>query len=189
MTLTENSIKKMLPTTYVRSYVAHEIFVATTYFKNLRPAMDRFVSRAGAAKTLMSLTGTIPVTFAGKIYNIPVCVWIEERYPHAPPICYVQPTAEMMLVKRVFLSADGQILLPYLKEWKKGDCDLIGLLQVMAAVFGEFPPVSMRPPPEQELGSCKSRQRVMPPVIDFSFVFQAFQGDCNSFRATAAVSG
>ncbi|XP_036068417.1 tumor susceptibility gene 101 protein isoform X2 [Oryzias melastigma] len=155
MTLTETSIKKMLPTTYVRSFVAHEIFVATTYFKNLKPAMDRYVFRDGTAKTLMSLTGTIPVTFSGNLYNIPVCVWIKERYPQAAPICYVKPTPEMMMVRRGFLSGDGQVILPYLKEWKKGDCDLIGLLQVMVAVFGEFPPVSMRPFPEKEQGTCR----------------------------------
>lgn len=89
----------------------------------------------------MSLTGTIPVTFSGKhlfaplcqetlgvmfvadvqgnLYNIPVCVWIKERYPQAAPICYVKPTPEMMMVRRGFLSGDGQVILPYLKEWKK----------------------------------------------------------------------
>lgn len=41
----------------------------------------------------------------------------------------------------------------------KGECDLVSLLQVMVAVFGEFPPVAMRPYPEQGQAACKGKKK------------------------------
>uniref|UniRef100_A0A7N8XDC6 Zgc:123278 n=1 Tax=Mastacembelus armatus TaxID=205130 RepID=A0A7N8XDC6_9TELE len=84
----QDTIKKMLPKTYIRKHVAQEINVALTHFKNLVPMMDKYVYNDGTTKNLMSLTGTIPVTFNGKTYNIPICVWIEESYPQTAPISH-----------------------------------------------------------------------------------------------------
>uniref|UniRef100_A0A3B4V6R0 UEV domain-containing protein n=1 Tax=Seriola dumerili TaxID=41447 RepID=A0A3B4V6R0_SERDU len=78
MSYCEDTIKKMLPKAYVRKHVAHEIYVAMTHFKNLIPMMDKYVYNDGTTKDLMSLTGTIPVLFNDKTYNIPICLWIEE---------------------------------------------------------------------------------------------------------------
>ncbi|XP_041852149.1 tumor susceptibility gene 101 protein isoform X2 [Melanotaenia boesemani] len=154
MSFRENTIHKMLPKKYLRRYVAHEIYVAITYFKNLVPVMDKYVYNDGTAKNLMSLTGTIPVMVSDKTYNIPICLWFEEEYPQAAPICFVQPTREMMILKGKHVSNSGKIRLPYLEDWKNGECDLVSLLQVMVAMFGEFPPVCMRPYPEYEQASC-----------------------------------
>ncbi|XP_026167011.1 tumor susceptibility gene 101 protein [Mastacembelus armatus] len=151
----QDTIKKMLPKTYIRKHVAQEINVALTHFKNLVPMMDKYVYNDGTTKNLMSLTGTIPVTFNGKTYNIPICVWIEESYPQTAPICYVRPTREMILVRGNYVSSNGEVMLPYLKEWKNGECDLASLLQVMAVTFGEFPPLCLQPYTEREQASCK----------------------------------
>ncbi|KAL7402246.1 hypothetical protein ABVT39_011872 [Epinephelus coioides] len=149
----EETIKKMLPKTYLRKHVASEISMVLTHFKNLVPTMDRYVYNDGATKDLMSLTGTIPVMYSDKTYNIPVCLWIEETYPQTAPICYVTPTREMMLISGKFISKNGEVMLPYLEEWN-GECDLTGLLQVMVAMFGDFPPVCMQPHPEPEQAPC-----------------------------------
>ncbi|CAJ1057401.1 tumor susceptibility gene 101 protein [Xyrichtys novacula] len=105
----------------------------------------------------MSITGTIPVKFDDKTYNIPVCLWLEESYPQTAPICYVRPTREMKVLKGTFVSSDGKVELPYLDEWKTGECDLVSLLQVMCVMFGDFPPVCSllhQPNPEPEQASC-----------------------------------
>ncbi|KAE8296501.1 Tumor susceptibility gene 101 protein [Larimichthys crocea] len=151
----ENRIKKMLPKAYLREYVSHEICLALTHFKNLEPIMDTYVYNDGTTKDLMSLSGTIPIMFNDTSYNIPVCLWIEETYPQTAPICYVRPTQEMMLIKGNYISGNGEILLPYLEEWQNGECDLTSLIQVMAATFGDFPPVCIQPNPEPEQASCK----------------------------------
>lgn len=59
-----------------------------------------------------------PVLIPDKTYNIPICLWIEESYPQSAPICYVRPTQEMMLVRRKYISNSGEVMLPYLEEWK-----------------------------------------------------------------------
>ncbi|XP_029009610.1 tumor susceptibility gene 101 protein [Betta splendens] len=153
MPYSEGAIRKMLPKTYLRKHVAHEIFVTITHFKNLVPMMDKYVYNDGSTKLLMSLSGTIPVTFTDKSYNIPICVWVEDSYPQTAPICYVTPTREMMLVPGKYVSSSGEVVLPYLEEWN-GDCDLVRLLQVMLGVFGEFPPVCKRPFPDPEQAPC-----------------------------------
>ncbi|XP_037621982.1 tumor susceptibility gene 101 protein [Sebastes umbrosus] len=150
----EDSIKKMLPKTYFRKHVAHEICLALTHFKSLVPMMDRYVYNDGTTKDLMSLTGTIPVMFEDKTYNIPVCLWIEDSYPLTAPICYVRPTNDMMVLSGKYISNNGEVMLSYLEEWKSGECDLVSLLQVMVAMFGDFPPVCMQSHPEPEQAPC-----------------------------------
>lgn len=51
------------------------------------------------------------------IYNIPICVWIEESYPQTAPICYVRPTCDMMLITGKYISSNAEVVLPYLEEW------------------------------------------------------------------------
>ncbi|XP_035763098.1 tumor susceptibility gene 101 protein [Neolamprologus brichardi] len=87
-------------------------------------------------------------------YNIPICLWIEETYPQTAPICYIRPTQQMMILSGKYISSNGEVMLPYLREWKNGECDLMSLVQVMVAMFGEFPPVCMKPNPEPEQASC-----------------------------------
>lgn len=47
---------------------------------------------------MIRLEGTIPITFKGARYNIPVVIDIPENYPLAAPRCYVTPTQSMILV-------------------------------------------------------------------------------------------
>lgn len=54
----------------------------------------------------------------GKQYNIPVSLWLKESYPHTAPICYLKPTREMVVVTSRYVSSNGEIMLPYLDEWK-----------------------------------------------------------------------
>ncbi|XP_034541267.1 tumor susceptibility gene 101 protein [Notolabrus celidotus] len=157
MSYYEEKIKKMLPKAYLRKHVAHEISVAVTHFKHLVPVMDKYFYNDGTTKDLMSLTGTIPVKFEDETFNIPVCLWLEESYPQTAPMCYVNPTREMKVLKGKFMSSNGEVMLPYLNEWKNGQCDLVSLLQVMCVMFGEHPPLCSllhQPDPEPEQASC-----------------------------------
>lgn len=123
--------------------------------------------------------------FVEKTYNIPVTVWLEENYPQSAPICYVTPTREMLLLRGNYISMDSLVTIPYLDEWKavsgldiwrtvqnmittltaekwlntlffrQSECNLMVLLQVMSAVFGEAPPVCMKSQPEPQQIPCK----------------------------------
>uniref|UniRef100_A0A8D3A8P0 Tumor susceptibility 101a n=1 Tax=Scophthalmus maximus TaxID=52904 RepID=A0A8D3A8P0_SCOMX len=141
----EGALKKMLKQYKYRDLTVREITNVISQYKDLKPVMDAYVFNDGSTRDLMSLTGTVPVSYRGNVYNIPVCLWLLDTYPYNPPICFVKPTSAMMIKTGKHIDANGKIYLPYLHEWKHPQSDLYGLIQVMIVVFGEEPPVFSRP--------------------------------------------
>ncbi|XP_078405134.1 tumor susceptibility 101a isoform X1 [Cetorhinus maximus] len=158
MAVNEGILKKMVSKYKYRDLTVHEILNVSSTYKDLKPVIDAFVFNNGSSQELMSLTGTIPVSYRGNTYNIPVCLWLLDTYPYNPPICFVKPTSTMMIKTGKHVDANGKIYLPYLHEWKHPHSDLYGLIQVMVVMFGEEPPVFSRPaappqyPPYQATG-------------------------------------
>uniref|UniRef100_A0A1W7RC29 Tumor susceptibility 101 protein-like protein n=1 Tax=Agkistrodon contortrix contortrix TaxID=8713 RepID=A0A1W7RC29_AGKCO len=158
MAMSETQLKKMLAKYKYRDLAVQETINVTGQYKDLKPVMDNYVFNDGSSRELMSLTGTIPVSYRGNIYNIPICLWLLDTYPFNPPICFVKPTSSMTIKTGKHVDANGRIYLPYLHEWKHPQSDLIGLIQVMIVVFGDEPPVFSRPtisasyPPYQATG-------------------------------------
>lgn len=130
-----------------------DILSAFQTYKDLRPHMDGFVFNDGQSKQLLCLDGTIPVSYKGGTYNIPVCLWLMDTHPYNPPMAYVKPTATMQIKPGRHVDSNGRVYLPYLHEWKHPQSDLLGLIQVLCIVFGDEPPVfsknsaPQRPPP------------------------------------------
>uniref|UniRef100_A0A8B9H0M3 Tumor susceptibility 101a n=1 Tax=Astyanax mexicanus TaxID=7994 RepID=A0A8B9H0M3_ASTMX len=148
-----------------RDLTVREITNVILQYKDLKPLMDAYVFNDGSSRELMSLTGTVPVSYRGNVYNIPVCLWLLDTYPYNPPICFVKPTSAMMIKTGKHIDANGKIYLPYLHEWKHPQSDLYGLIQVMIVVFGEEPPVFSRPttqPPYQSFQATGPPNRKTP---------------------------
>ncbi|XP_063043772.1 tumor susceptibility gene 101 protein-like isoform X2 [Engraulis encrasicolus] len=146
MAVNESALRKMLAKGYkYRDLTVREITNVITQYKDLKPLMDSYVFNDGSSRELMSLTGTVPVSYRGNTYNIPICVWLLDTYPYNPPICFVKPTHTMMIKTGKHVDANGKVYLPYLHEWKHPQSDLFSLIQVMIMVFGEEPPVFSRP--------------------------------------------
>ncbi|XP_026123749.1 tumor susceptibility gene 101 protein-like [Carassius auratus] len=144
--ISESNLRKMLSKIYkYRDLTLRDITNVTSHYKDLKPVMDNYVFNDGSTKELLSLTGTVPVSFRGNVYNIPICLWFLDTYPYNPPICFVKPTSAMMIKTGKHVDANGKIYLPYLHEWKPPQSELLGLIQVMIVVFGEEPPVFSRP--------------------------------------------
>lgn len=58
---------------------------------------------------LLLAEGTVPMYYQGVKYNIPVAIWLPERYPLAPPLVYVVPTPDMVIKPRhTFVDASGE---------------------------------------------------------------------------------
>lgn len=110
-------------------------------FSDLRPNVMNYVFNDGQKKELLCLDGTIPVTYKGKTYNIPISIYLMDTHPYNPPIIYVKPTPTMQIKQGRHVDAAGRVYLPYLHEWKHPSSDLLGLIQILAIVFGEEPPV------------------------------------------------
>ncbi|XP_074950740.1 tumor susceptibility gene 101 protein isoform X1 [Phalacrocorax aristotelis] len=158
MAVSESQLKKMLAKYKYRDLTVQETTSVISQYKDLKPVMDSYVFNDGSSRELMSLSGTIPVSYRGNTYNIPICLWLLDTYPFNPPICFVKPTSSMTIKTGKHVDANGKIYLPYLHEWKYPQSDLLELIQVMIVVFGEEPPVFSRPttsssyPPYQATG-------------------------------------
>ncbi|XP_031827954.1 tumor susceptibility gene 101 isoform X2 [Nomia melanderi] len=103
--------------------------------------VEPFVFNDGSRKDLLNLRGTIPVSYKGTCYNIPVCIWLMDTHPNNAPMCYVKPTADMAIRISEFVDHNGKIYLPYLHDWLPHSSDLISLIQIMVVTFGDKPPV------------------------------------------------
>ncbi|XP_076812033.1 tumor susceptibility gene 101 protein-like [Clavelina lepadiformis] len=151
---------------------------AMKHYKDLRPNVDNFMYNNGTSKSLMSLTGTIPVNYKGTTYNIPIAIWLQEAHPQVAPICYVRPTSSMQVRQGKHVDSNGRVYMPYLNEWRQGSHNLIGCIQLMCVVFGEEPPVyakqgtPARPPPPPPQSQPYPPQPVRPPYPTPGFTAQ-----------------
>ncbi|CAH8288515.1 unnamed protein product [Schistosoma rodhaini] len=121
--------------------VRRDVTCALKAFKELRPKFEEFIKNDGTSRRLVSLDGTIPVRYMGSTYNIPIAIFLFEAYPHEAPVVYVRPTNTMQIKPSDFVDSDGLVQLPYMTDWKHPDADLVELISVLQAVFGETSPV------------------------------------------------
>ncbi|KAL1237262.1 putative tumor susceptibility protein [Trichinella spiralis] len=133
-----------------------EIMEALSQFHDLIVRKDFYVGNDGVRELAICFCGTIPVNYMGKTYNIPICIYLLKNYPHVPPICFVRPTASMIVKPSSNVDSNGKINVPYLTEWHRSKSDLLGLLQVLAIVFGESCPVFNKPANSRPFASQQS---------------------------------
>lgn len=141
----DHYLSSMLTKYHYPDQVKKDVSNALQHYRNLSPTSATFVFNDGIKKELFCLDGTIPVSYKGNTYNIPVCVWLLDTHPYNSPMCYVKPTAYMQIKVSRHVDQTGRVFLPYLHEWNPNSSDLLGLIQVMIIVFGEAPPVFSKP--------------------------------------------
>ncbi|KAJ3052527.1 hypothetical protein HDU99_008158, partial [Rhizoclosmatium hyalinum] len=153
----------------VRSHVE----AALTSFSGLRPKLDSFTHDTGESVVLLALQGTLPVSFRGVVYNIPVAVWIPLTYPRHPPIAFVTPTANMLVRSGRHVDLAGRVYHPMLANWHNmpsSDVSLTNLLAALQMVFAVEPPVYAKPaipnqqqPPPVPINPLVQRQATSSP--------------------------
>lgn len=140
----EQVLKQALSKYKYADIARRDVTNAITQFKDLRPSHDSFIFNDGNRKELLNLDGTIPVTYKGSIYNIPIGIWILDTHPFQPPMVFVKPTSTMQIKPGKYMDSNGKVDLPYLRDWRYPQSDLLGLIQILLIVFGEEPPVFSR---------------------------------------------
>jgi len=98
---------------------------------------------------MANLRGTIPITYRGAIYNIPVSIQIPESYPYLAPSVFVTPTENMIISpNHTIVDGNGNCYHPYLKTWNP-HCNLLQLVRFLIDIFSQVPPVRTKtqPPP------------------------------------------
>lgn len=89
------------------------------YFQNLKPILQEYTNNNGVQKELFCLDGTIPVTYLGATYNIPLSVLLQENHPEVPPLVYVRPTSTMAIKESEYVDKNGRVYHPYLHKWNQ----------------------------------------------------------------------
>lgn len=143
-TLTDKQINDLL-TRYnykYRDQTKRDLQSALSYFKDLNLIPEKYNYPDGSVKDLISLSGTIPVTYNNARYNIPVQLYLADTHPYLAPVCYVRPTPEMNINVSNTVNSNGRISLPYLSDWKPPPhSDLYTLLNIMVMKFNEETPL------------------------------------------------
>ena len=127
-------------------------------YDDLRVNIKKYYFSNGIEKKLLCLSGTIPVMIAKVTYHIPIEIWIQETYPHTPPICFVTPTKTMQLRPVKNMLTDGRLDLPYLNEWRAQTHNVLGCIQVILVEFTEEPPVVAKETLSSNLPKLESRR-------------------------------
>ncbi|KAL3868865.1 hypothetical protein ACJMK2_041622 [Sinanodonta woodiana] len=121
-----------------------DIVAVFNAFTDLRPKLADYVFNNGTTRTLLQLDGTIPVTYRGSTYNIPIAIWLMDTHPYNPPLVYVKPTSSMQIKSGPNVDSNGKVYITYLSEWIYPNSYLLELIQILAILFGEEPPVYSR---------------------------------------------
>ncbi|KAL0218905.1 hypothetical protein P9112_004558 [Eukaryota sp. TZLM1-RC] len=129
-------------TSFTNPAVAHShIKSLCSSFPALKPEQRRFPRNGGYVLGIL-LTGTIPMTYMNKRYNIPVHI-VLDGYPSQRPIVCVTPTANMAIApNHPFVASNGRCdSLHYLASWTPARSNLVDLVSVLSREFGNRPPV------------------------------------------------
>ncbi|TDH06400.1 hypothetical protein EPR50_G00133110 [Perca flavescens] len=111
-------------------------------FSDLRLYVDYYCYPNKEKKKLLYLAGTLPVSYDGSDYNIPVCIWLHETHPASRPRCFVCPSVSMVINPSCCcVDADGNISLDALRTWTQGVSNLLLLVSEMRLVFQKDPPL------------------------------------------------
>lgn len=122
-----------------------QIVSAMRQYRNLVAQQELYTFPNGVSQEMVVLSGTIPVSYKRSTYNIPVAFYLPVDFPMSGPICYVKPTADMMIKQSQNIDGSGRVYFPYLSDWRHDVSDLLGVIQVMIITFSESPPVYQKP--------------------------------------------
>ena len=152
---------------------------------HLRPTTEPLMLNDGTSTPpVLMLSGTLPMTYRGVTYNLPIDMYLPPPYPLRPPTVFVRPVASMAIKENHrHVGLDGKVYLPYLHEWRPQSHDLRELAVWMSSTFGDEPPCYAKPA-NQSGGGGGGRSN--PPPYAQASVTSAYNPNAvsNSVRAS-----
>ncbi|OKL63266.1 hypothetical protein UA08_01686 [Talaromyces atroroseus] len=126
----------------------HDVARALAQYPSFGPRTDVYTSENGTPSLLLHLAGTLPVSFRGAVYNIPIDTWVPTAYPLEAPIVYVSPTPDMLVRSGQHVTLEGRVYHHYLAHWHEAwdRSSIVELFAILREVFAKEPPVKHRPP-------------------------------------------
>ncbi|KAL0341372.1 UNVERIFIED_CONTAM: protein ELC [Sesamum radiatum] len=125
----------------------HLLYLTETH-PSLQPKTAVFTHNDGRTVNLLQADGTVPMSFQGVTYNIPVIIWLMESYPRHAPLVFVNPTRDMIIKRpHPFVSPNGVVSIPYIHSWVFPASNLVELVRNLSHFFARDPPLySQRKP-------------------------------------------
>lgn len=127
--------------------IRQHLLDAVQDFPSLTLKTQKYTHTDGRTVPLLMADGTLPMYYQGVKYNIPVSLWLPDRYPNVPPIMYVVPTPDMIIKPRhAFVDASGVVSSAYLRNWSQPHSTLMIMCNDVSIQFGQDPPLFSKPP-------------------------------------------
>ncbi|KAJ8272732.1 hypothetical protein GJAV_G00092810 [Gymnothorax javanicus] len=139
----------------------NDIRNVTAAFRELYPYVDLYRFSDGISRKLVNLSGTIPVWYEGKMYDIPIRIWLHDTHPQSPPQCFLRPSSTMVINQNCsVVDASGKVLLKCLSNWEQGRSSISAVVEEMRTAFQKETPLfatgpyqAQTPPPATPLKS------------------------------------
>lgn len=129
-----------------RMRVKTDVLGATRKYNTLKPKIGTLIHNDGSESKLVRLEGSVPMSYLGVTYHIPVELFVPEEYPGYPPKVYVRPTPDMEVAKgHQHVDSEGLVYLPYLHSWTAATANIADLCGHMSAAFSAQPPLYTKP--------------------------------------------
>lgn len=122
-----------------------DILNALRAFGELHPAEEIYVHSDRSRRDLLCLNGTIPVSYKGSNYNIPIQILFLTSHPVNAPLVFVKPTSNMLIKPNKHVDTSGRVYMPYLSEWKASKSDTYSMINMLCMIFSETCPVYSKP--------------------------------------------
>ncbi|WVN85480.1 uncharacterized protein L203_100626 [Cryptococcus depauperatus CBS 7841] len=146
--LTRGWLQSVLRPFPSRDVILQQVLEVLRERRTLAVKTEAFTFDSGHTALLLLLYGTLPITYRGATYQIPMHLWIPHEYPRLPPLVFVMPTKEMGIRKSREVEPSGHIREQVMNEWwRTWDIkDLGTLLKHLSDLFSVTPPVFAKPP-------------------------------------------
>ncbi|KIR82118.1 ESCRT-I complex subunit TSG101 [Cryptococcus gattii EJB2] len=167
LSLTREWLHSVLRPFPARESITQEVLHILQQRRTLAVKTDAFTFDSGHTALLLLLHGTLPVTYRGAIYQIPIHLWIPHEYPRAPPLVFVMPTKDMGVRKSREVEPSGRVREEIVEEWWRAweAKNLDMLLKHLADVFSAAPPVYAKPSIPSQGQSLPSGARTSTPDV------------------------
>jgi ESCRT-I complex subunit TSG101 len=83
-----------------RNRVRSDVIALVRQYGSLSCRLGNHIANDGSEARLLTVEGTLPITYKGNTYNIPVELLVSATYPDAAPLCFVRPVKGMEVTYR-----------------------------------------------------------------------------------------
>jgi len=120
----------------------HDLLQVLHNYRDLHPKIERCAHSAGGrTEELITLRGTIPISFKSSTYNIPIQIYTLRTHPKQVPVVFVKPMKNMIIRESKNVDKSGLVYLRYLVDWKSPRSTTLALCKLLSRTFSEECPV------------------------------------------------